>query len=114
MVAAARPLRVEELAEILAIDFDQNAAAKLVQGWRSENPEEDVLSACSTLIAVIDDNGARIVQFSHFSVKEFLTSDRLRTSSKDGNICEYYIPLEPAHTVLVQACLAVCAGSRGM
>jgi hypothetical protein len=107
MIAAFRPLRVEELAEILAINFDLNAAAKLVEGWRPENPEEDVLSACSTLIAIIDDNGAKTVQFSHFSVKEFLTSDRLRMSSKDGDICEYYIPLEPAHTILVRACLAV-------
>jgi hypothetical protein len=80
---------------------------KLEEGWRPENPEEDVLSACSTLIAIIDDNGAKIVQFSHFSVKEFLTSDRLQMSPKEGNIYEYYIPLEPAHTILVRACLAV-------
>jgi hypothetical protein len=107
MIAALRPLRVEELAEILAIKFDLDAAAKLEEGWRPENPEEDVLSACSTLIAIIDDNGAKIVQFSHFSVKEFLTSDRLQMSPKEGNICEYFIPLEPAHTILVRACLAV-------
>ena len=36
MVAAVRPLRVEELAEIFAIDFGPNAAPILVEGWRPE------------------------------------------------------------------------------
>jgi hypothetical protein len=45
------------------------------------------------------------VQFSHFSVKEFLTSDRLARSS--GEISRYHIPLSPAHTVFAQACLGV-------
>jgi hypothetical protein len=55
MVAARRPFRVEELAEIFAIEFGPNDAPILMAGWRPENPEEAVLSACSTLIAIIDD-----------------------------------------------------------
>jgi ankyrin repeat protein len=107
LVAAIRPLYVEELAEIFAIEFDQDATRNLMEGWRPENPQEAVLSACSTLITVIDNNkGSKIVQFSHFSVKEFLTSDRLRTSEV-GNICLYHIPLNAAHTILAQACLTV-------
>ncbi|KAI0281075.1 hypothetical protein BC826DRAFT_1144696 [Russula brevipes] len=54
LVAARRPLRVEELAEIFAIEFDTDSALKLRENWRPENPEEAVLSACSTLIAVIE------------------------------------------------------------
>jgi hypothetical protein len=46
-----------------------------------------------------------VVQFSHFSVKEFLTSDRLATSSAD--ISHFHILLEPAHTVIVKACLGI-------
>jgi ankyrin repeat protein len=107
LVAAIRPLYVEELAEIFTIEFDQDAARDLKEGWRPENPEEAVLSACSTLITVIDnDKGSKIVQFSHFSVKEFLTSDRLR-ASEVGNIRLYHIPLNAAHTILAQACLTV-------
>ena len=106
MVAARRPLHVEELAEIFAIEFGTDAAPNFVAGWRPENPEEAVHSACSTLIAIIDDDGAKIVQFSHFSVKEFLTSDRFQRSDV-GNICQYHIPLEPAHAILARACLAV-------
>ena len=108
MVAAVRPLRVEELAELFAIEFGANGAPNLVAGWRPENPEEAVLSTCSTFIAIMDDDdeGTKIVQFSHFSVKEFLTSDRLQTSNV-GNICQYSVPLEPAHAILARACVAV-------
>jgi hypothetical protein len=106
IVAAIRPLRVEELAEIFAIEFDTNEVTNLVEGWRPENAEEAVLSACSSLIAIIDDRGSKIVQFSHFSVKEYMTSDRLQRSDI-GHLCDYYIPLEPAHTVLARACMAV-------
>jgi hypothetical protein len=106
IVAAIRPLRVEELAEIFAIKFNPNEGTNLVEGWRPENAEEAVLSACSSLIAVIDDQGSKIVQFSHFSVKEYITSDRLQTSDI-GHVCDYYIPLEPAHALLARACIAV-------
>jgi len=106
LVAAIRPLRVEELAEIFTIKFDAGSVPGLMEGWRPENPEESVLSTCSTLIAVIEDEGSKIVQFSHFSVKEFLTSDRLCTSDI-GNIRFYHIPLDAAHTILAQACLTV-------
>jgi hypothetical protein len=106
MVAAIRPLHVKELAEILAIRFDPDQALSLMEGWRPEYPEEAVLSACSTLIAIAENDGSKVVQFSHFSVKEYLTSDRLRTSEV-GDICKYHIPLDAAHTILAQACLTV-------
>ncbi|KAH9027727.1 hypothetical protein EDB85DRAFT_2291469 [Lactarius pseudohatsudake] len=87
LIASNRPLRVEELAEILAIEFGTEGTANLETGWRLEKAEDAVLSTCSTLIMVVDnvdynyddgnDNGSRIVQFSHFSVQEFLTSSRL-------------------------------------
>ena len=109
IVAAIRPLRVEELAEIFAIGSGANVSLNLVEDWRPPNAEEAVLSACSSLITIIidsDDSDAKIVQFSHFSVKEYLTSDRLETSNV-VNIRQFYIPLEPAHTTLARACLAV-------
>jgi ankyrin repeat protein len=106
LVAAVRPLRVEELGEIFAIEFDAEAGPILSEGWRPENPEEAVLSACSTLIAIIEDEDSKIVQFSHFSVKEFLTSGRLLTSEV-GSIRHYHISLDAAHTVLTRACLTV-------
>jgi ankyrin repeat protein len=106
LVVAIRPLRVKELAELFAIEFDEDSGPSLNEGWRPENAENALLSACSTLIAVIEDDGSKIVQFSHFSVKEYLTSGRLR-SSEIGNVCHYHIPLGAAHTVLAQACITV-------
>ena len=106
LVVAIRPLRVEELAELFAIEFGADAGPNLQEGWRPENPEYAVLSACSTLIAIIENEGSKAVHFSHFSVKDYLTSDRLRISEM-GNIRDYHIPLDAAHTILVRACLTV-------
>ena len=106
LVVAIRPLRVEELAEVLAVDFDdEEGIPKLKLNWRWEDQEQALLSSCSSLIAIVESNGSRVVQFSHFSVKEFLTSSRLATSSVDTS--RYHIAVEPAHTILAQACLSV-------
>jgi hypothetical protein len=106
LCVAARPLRVEELAEIVAIDFDgaDEATPKLIDDRRSDNPHEELLFLCSSLITIVDAGHSRVVQFSHISVKEFLTSDRLATSQSD--ISRFHIAPEPAHTTLTQACLA--------
>jgi ankyrin repeat protein len=104
---AVRPLYLEELAEVLAFDFDEASAGvpKLNADWRREDQEQAVLSTCSSLITVVHDGESRVVQFSHFSVREFLTSDRLAAAV--GDISFHHIDLEPAHTILAQACLGV-------
>jgi ankyrin repeat protein len=108
LVAAVRPLRVDELAEIFAVDFNPDSEPNLVEGWRPEDPEEAVLSACSTLITIVGDDDSKIVQFSHFSVKEFLTSDRFRASQlENSTTIPLYISLDDAHTILTRACLTV-------
>jgi len=104
-VAAVRPLRVEELAEILAFDFSEEGIPKLNPDWRWEDQEEAVMSACSSLVIVFNDGDSRAVQFSHFSVKEYLMSTRLAELSRDSSY--YHIPLKLAHTILAQACLGV-------
>jgi hypothetical protein len=105
LVAAVRPLQVGELAEVLAFDFSAEGIPKLNQNWRWEDQEEAVMSACSSLVTIVKDGDSRIVQFSHFSVKEFLTADRLAEPVRD--VSRYYIELETAHTILVQACVGV-------
>ena len=106
LVVAIRPLQVEELAEVLAVDFgDDDEIPTLNPNWRWEEQEQALLSSCSSLITIVESYESRIVQFSHFSVKEFLTSDRLATSI--GDISRYHIVLEPAHTILARACMCV-------
>ena len=106
LCVAARPLLVEELAEVLVVDFDKanGATPKINEHWRRDDPEKAVLFSCSSLIMVVDTGHSRVVRFSHFSVKEFLTSDRLASSR--GDISWAHIALHPAHTTLSQACLA--------
>ena len=87
LAVAIRPLHVEELAD--ALNFDIRA----------------VLSACSSLVEVITIGDSQLVQFSHPSVKEFLTSVRLAESS--GHVSSYHISLESAHIILAKVCLGV-------
>ena len=110
LVVAVCPLAVEELAEVLAIDFGPTGRIpKLNEGLRWADQEQAVLSACSSLVSVVDldsFSSCRVVQFSHFSVKEFLTSDRLATSKVDA-LRYYHIRPEAAHAIMAQACLGV-------
>jgi hypothetical protein len=112
LVVAIRPLRVAELAEVLAVDLDDSEGIpRLKADWRWEDQEQALLIACSSLIAVVESGYSRVVQFSHFSVKEFLTSSRLSTAS--GEVSAYRIDLENAHTILAQACLGVLLETHG-
>ena len=138
LTVAVRPLRVSELAEVLAVDFGTapgSDASKLETDWRWEDQEDAILMTCSSLIAVVEgdehtsqdeaasqsedvsesDDGSlvvrsshshssRAVQFSHFSVKEYLTSPRL--SASDVDISRFHILLELAHTIMARACLS--------
>ena len=111
LTVALRPLRVWELSEILALDFGaEEEIPQLKENWRWNDEQEAVLSTCSSLIVIVDDGNYPVVQFSHFSVKEFLTSDRLATSSPD--ISRFHILSEPAHTVVAKACLGILLQSE--
>ncbi|KAH8984876.1 hypothetical protein EDB86DRAFT_2810544 [Lactarius hatsudake] len=103
LTVASRPLLVEELAELLAIELNAGGIPKLNVDFRWEDQEEAVLSACSSLVTVIIDDGSRIVQFSHFSVKEFLTSARLACCPEE--VSRFHIATEPSHMILSRACL---------
>ena len=107
LAVAVRPLTVEELAEILAIDFSADGGIPMLkEDLRWENQEQAVLSACSGLITVVKPTSPEslLVHFSHFSVKEFLTSSRLAATNED-TLCYHHIRLEPAHTIMAKTCL---------
>ena len=113
LAVSCRPLRTNELAEVLATQFDAGQIPRLNTDWRLEDPGETVLLACSNLVTNIDlddhhdenDHGdTRFIHFSHYSVKEFLTSERLAGSEKK-NLHQYYISQEAAHTTLAQSCI---------
>ena len=82
---SARPLLVEEIAEVIAIDVERNPAFN-----REEVLEDplDVLSICSSLVTITTtrstwnrlqtgpDVPSRCVALAHYSVKEYLISER--------------------------------------
>src|SRR6266403_4648961 len=102
VVVAQRPLRVGELAEFLAFKSGEGGSLTFEEEWRPEDPRDTVLSTCSSLIAIVNVDGSPVIQFSHFSVKEYLTSTRIAES----RVSRYSIPLEQAHIFVTQACLS--------
>ena len=106
VTAVSRPLDVNELAEFLAFDFEAGSIPTFLADWRPEDPVHTVLSICSSLLVVIkQDYGPPVVQFAHFSVKEYLTSARLAQAKE--TISHFYVSMAPAHTVVAQVCLGV-------
>ena len=105
VAVASRPLRVEELAEFLAFDFNAGPTPRFNEGWRMEDPINAVQSICPSFLAVVDIGGSQIIQFSHFSVKEFLTSSRLVEANQE--ISRYHVSITPAHTLVAKACLGI-------
>ncbi len=104
IAVASRPLRVKELAEILAFDFEEGSTPTFLADWRPEDPAQAVLSTCSSLLAVVDDeDGFQVIQFAHFSVKEYLTSERLAKAM--DTISRFHVSTTPSHAIIAQACL---------
>ena len=108
VAVARRPLRVKELAELLAFDFEAGPIPKFCEAWRLEDSDDAVLSTCSSLLATVEGGRSvgKVVQFAHFSVKEYLTSARLAEAS-DIISRRFHISTTPAHTVAAQACLGI-------
>jgi ankyrin repeat protein len=101
ILVARRPLRVKELAEFFAFKSETGGGLTFQMDRRPKNPKDKVLSTCSSLVAVTNVDGSEVMEFSHYSVQEYLTSSRIT----EGRVSRYYISLEPAHLFLTQACL---------
>ena len=115
---STRPLRLEELAETFTIDTDKTPRFDPERRW----PEpRDVLTLCSSLITLSDTGDSELnadslylqsdsvaegshfyVRLAHFSVKEYLVSNRIR----HGVTSHYSIQETESHDVLAQDCLA--------
>jgi ankyrin repeat protein len=102
---ASRPLRVKELAEFFAFDFEEGLTPTFLAEWRPDDPAHTVLSTCSSLLAVVNVAGSSVIQFAHFSVKEYLTSERLAKAKDTAS--RFHVSMIPAHTIVAHACLGV-------
>jgi ankyrin repeat protein len=105
LMVATRPLTMEELCLVLAIDFIAEVTPKYEEIWRSDEPEDNLITVCSTFLSFIDVDGSRMAQLSHYSVMEFLTSQRILKF--ETKVARYRMYEEPAHVTIAQMCLAV-------
>jgi hypothetical protein len=77
-----QPIRIEEAIDAIAVETDKQPYFS--PKYRMPDPQE-ISRYCSSLVAVVpveeygfgEDNMALVLQLAHFSVKEYLTSNRL-------------------------------------
>ncbi|KAJ7059379.1 ankyrin repeat-containing domain protein [Mycena amicta] len=94
------PLHFKELAQVLAINFIDDAHATYEEDCIEPDPKEAILRVCLSLVQITTDG---TVQFAHFSVKEFFLSERINSMPL---ISLFQIEAEKAHTIIATSCLA--------
>jgi ankyrin repeat protein len=108
----AQPVTLEEMVEVLAVTFEDRPRFDVDQRY----PEpEDILSRCSSLVSLsrttprwlddedwLDDEARYELTLAHFSVKEYLISDRIRNGAARG----YRVTKNRADLFIAQTCLA--------
>ncbi|KAI1676258.1 Ankyrin repeat domain protein [Pyrenophora tritici-repentis] len=102
---SARPLSVEEIAEVVAIDVARDPAFD-----RDEVLEDplEVLSICSSLVTITKNEAdgrsgpaQKIIALAHYSVQEYLVSDRI----KQGSAKQYSMQEAECHDVITRGSL---------
>jgi ankyrin repeat protein len=100
-----RPLTVDEVAEVVAIDVDRDSTFEREEVF--EDPME-ALEICSSLVSTASDNSNRSLQptrkvamLAHYSVKEYLVSDRIQ----QGQAARYSMQAAACHSIIARACL---------
>jgi ankyrin repeat protein len=107
VAAAFRPLRLDELSQFLSFDFEAESTPTFLDDQLPGDPADAVFTMCSSLLAVVKPEGqdSPVVQYAHFSVKEYLTSTRL-AEAKD-TISRFHVSMTRAHTTIAQGCLGL-------
>ncbi|OCL07885.1 hypothetical protein AOQ84DRAFT_267871, partial [Glonium stellatum] len=91
------PVTLNEISEMLAIDLDK--IPRYDPDQRLQDPK-DVLSICGSLISISDNDN--VVRLSHYSVKEYLLSDRIRMGSQS----RYHVSQIETDIFMAETCLA--------
>ncbi|KAJ7691803.1 hypothetical protein B0H17DRAFT_1200919 [Mycena rosella] len=99
-----RTLSVEELGEVFAVDFNTDPSCPRHKlEYRERDPAKQLLRICSSLIRIVPARrNIAIVEFSHFTVDEYLRSAGHVISTPEI----YRLDAELAHTTLAQMCLS--------
>jgi hypothetical protein len=84
------PSPCQRIGGIPRIRFQRGAPTpRFIEEWRLEDPVIAVQSTCRSFLVVIDIGGSQYIQFSHLSVKEFLTSSRLAEANQKFPVIMY-------------------------
>jgi ankyrin repeat protein/Cdc6-like AAA superfamily ATPase len=96
---SAQPLSLEQVAEVIAIDVERDPA------FDREEVLEDPLEAldiCSSLVTTTTaEDGGQFAVLAHYSVKEYLLSDRIQK----GKAAQYSMQSAICHSLIAKACL---------
>lgn len=102
---SARPLSIDEVAEVVALDGNRDPAFD--RDGVLEDPLE-VVNICSSLVTIANDNDSylggpprQVVVLAHYSVKEYLVSDRICV----GKAAKYSMREEVCHGTIATSCL---------
>lgn len=103
LLFSARPLRIEELAELAAVDFDGDPLV-IERFWE---PDE-ILKICPGLLTTMEEHNESdesepkiLVRLAHISVREYLLSHDIRK----GQAARYHIEETAAHISITECCL---------
>ncbi|KAK3175347.1 hypothetical protein OEA41_002594 [Lepraria neglecta] len=98
---SAQPLQLNEIAEVIALDVE---AIPRVNIERRFQEPEDILKICSALITFSGEEvkDTVTIQLAHFSVKEYLVSDRIRHGKAKAYSCQE----TEANFLLANDCIA--------
>jgi ankyrin repeat protein len=98
LVHSLRPLKAAELADALGYVADEDR----FDFTAVPTDPEDLLLYCGGLVSLSDADGTRTIGLAHFSIKEFLLSERIRKSS----VHEFYADHELVHADIVTTCIS--------
>jgi ankyrin repeat protein len=112
---SSRPLLVEEIAEVVAIDVERSPA------FNSDEVLEDpleVLNVCSSLVTITTNeqrflsgskDRSKVVALAHYSVKEYLISKRIL----DSKAARYSIKDTSCHEFIAKGCISYLLQFQG-
>lgn len=109
MAVCVRPLLVDELSEILTIDFDRGdlVTPKYEAIWHPETPDKDIFTVCRHTVKIDEINHVQIVKFAHVSVADWLFSEEILIVPESlDRIPRYQMNIKDSHYVAALTCLA--------
>jgi len=100
LVKGTRSLSLDELSECAGIDL--KSFARSYDDMDIITDPKDILEMCSSLVTISDDKA--FVSLAHYTVKEFLTSDRISADLPTFHVGDAEVEAELAATCLTYLC----------